>query len=335
MKRNVKQTALNVMLKAGVFAPFRVAHQTQALILCYHRFSQQEEIRKTPAQLLAENIKYLKKHYTIVALSEIARRIQAGKSLRGLAAITIDDGYSDAYEVAFPTLRQYQVPATLFVMTDFLSRKAWLWTDKLRYVALTTNANELLTTINGHTKRTPLNGRYSRITASDQVNEKLKALPDAVKEQELERIAQQHGVTLPTLPPGEFGAITWEQARELDAYGIEIESHTVTHPILTQVDSKRLGFEMSESRRELTNQLGRDVRLFCYPDGAYDARVRVAAAQAGYTCAVTTQHGLTDKNSDLLTLRRVHGEADHAHFVQATSGFEAFKLRWIKRTGRG
>lgn len=331
----MKQTVLKVMLKTGVFVPFRQAHRAQALILCYHRFSQQEEIRKTPAQLLAENIKYLKKHYTIVPLSEIAKRLQTGTSLRGLAAITIDDGYLDAYEVAFPILRQYQVPATLFVMTDFLSRKAWLWTDKLRYIALSTTAKELLTTINGHTKSAPLNGRYSRIAASDQVNEKLKALPDAVKEQELEQIAQQHGVSLPSLPPDEFSAITWEQARELDAYGIEIESHTVTHPILTQVDSKRLSFEMSESRRQLTAELGRDVRLFCYPDGAYDARVRVAAAQAGYTCAVTTQHGLTPENSDLLTLRRVHGEADHAHFVQATSGFEAFKLKWIKRAGQG
>ena len=331
----MKQAALNLMLKTGVFTPFRLAHRSHALILCYHRFSQQKESRTTPAQLLAENIRYLKSHYTLVPLSEIATRLKAGQSLRGLAAITIDDGYADAYNVAFPILRQYQAPATLFVMTDFLSRKAWLWTDKLRYIALATPARELLTTLNGSTQRAPLNGRYSRFAASDQVNEKLKVLPDAVKEQELERIAQQHGVTLPTLPPDEFSAITWEQARELDACGVEIESHTVTHPILTQVDSQRLRFEMSESRRQLAAELGRDVRLFCYPDGACDARVREAAAQAGYTCAVTTQHGLNNADSDLLTLRRVHGEADHAHFVQATSGFEAFKLKWIKRTGQG
>lgn len=331
----MKQAVLNLMLKTGVFTPFRLAHRSQALILCYHRFSQQEENRKTPAPLLTENIQYLKKHYVIVPLSEIATRLQAGKSLRGLAAITIDDGYADAYDVAFPILRQYQVPATLFVMTDFLSRKAWLWTDKLRYIAFETSASEFLTTIQGSTQRAPLNGRSSRFAASDQVNETLKGLPDEVKEQELERIAKQHGVTLPPLPPDEFSAITWEQARELDANGVEIESHTVTHPILTQVDSQRLRFEMSESRRLLAAELGRDVRLFCYPDGACDARVREAAAQAGYTCAVTTRHGLNDENSDLLTLRRVHGEADHAHFVQATSGFEAFKLRWIKQTGQG
>ena len=331
----MKQALLNLMLRTGVFTPFRLAHRSQALILCYHRFSQQAEIRKTPASLLAENVDYLQQHYTLVPLSEIATRLGGGKSLRGLAAITIDDGYADAYNIAFPILQQYRAPATLFVMTDFLSRKAWLWTDKLRYIALETSARELLVTLNGRPHRAQLNGRYSRFVAADQVNEKLKVLPDEVKDQAIEQIAEQHGVTLPPLPPEEFSAITWEQARALDASGVEIESHTVTHPILTQVDTQRLGFEMSESRRQLAAQLGRDVRLFCYPDGAYDARVRAAAAQSGYTCAVTTRHGLNDAESDLLTLRRVHGEADHAHFVQATSGFEAFKLKWIKRTGEG
>jgi peptidoglycan/xylan/chitin deacetylase (PgdA/CDA1 family) len=331
----MKQAILKLMLRTGVFTPFRWAHRAQALILCYHRFSQQEDSRKTPAQLLAENVHYLRKHYTLISLSELAARLKAGKSLRGLAAITIDDGYWDAYEIAFPILRQYQAPATLFVMTDFLSRKAWLWTDKLRYIALETSASELLTTFQGRTRSASLNGTSSRFAASDQVNEKLKMLPDAVKDREINRIAQQHAVALPPLPPPEYRAITWEQAREMDANGVAIESHTVTHPILTQVDSQRLRFELSESRRQLAAELGRDVRLFCYPDGAYDARVRAAAAAAGYTCAVTTRHGLTRAESDLLTLRRVHGEADHAHFVQATSGFEAFKLRWIKRQRLG
>jgi peptidoglycan/xylan/chitin deacetylase (PgdA/CDA1 family) len=328
----MKQAVLNLMLKTGGFAPFRWAHRSQALILCYHRFSSQPENRKTSAPLFAENLHYLKAHYTIVSLAELATRLQRGKSVRGLAAITIDDGYADAYEVAFPLLRQYQAPATLFVTTDFLSRKAWLWTDKLRYIALHTAANELRCTLKGQTRGLPLNGPYSRLAAADQANGQLKAWPNEVKDREIERLAAQHGVTLPPLPPDEYRAITWAQAREMDAQGVAIESHTVTHPILTQIDGQQLRFEMREARRQLAAELGRDVQLFCYPDGAYNVRVREAAAEAGYACAVTTRQGLNAANSDLLTLRRVHGESDHAHFVQATSGFEAFKLKWLRRT---
>src|SRR2546430_6359158 len=37
----------------------------------------------------------------------------------------------------------------------------------------------------------------------------------------------------------EFSPVTWEQAREMDSNGIEIGSHTVTHPILTQTSRQR------------------------------------------------------------------------------------------------
>ena len=329
----MKQTVLQLMLKTGAFTPFRLARRTQGLILCYHRFSLQEESRKTSAQLFAENVNYLKKHYTVIPLAQLATRRKEGKSLRGLAAITIDDGYCDAYDIAFPILRHYQAPATLFVCTAFLSRQAWLWTDKLRYITSATPAHELTVTLNGQAQHTKLPGRLARLAAADQINEKLKALPDEVKEQAIERIAQQHGVFLPALPPDEYRAITWDQARELDAHGVAIESHTMTHPILTQVPSQRLHHELRGARQQLAAELGRDGQLFCYPNGAYDAGVQAAVAQAGYECAVTTRHGFVTPHSDLLTLRRVQGEADQAHFVQATSGFEELKLRWVNRQG--
>ncbi len=269
----MKQTVLHlmlIMLKSGAFMPFRLACRSQGLILCYHRFSRQEERRKTSAPLLTENINYLKKHCTVIPLAQLATRLKEGKSLRGLAAITIDDGYADAYDIAFPVLRHHCVPATLFVTTDFLSRKAWLWTDKLRHITSTTTARELVVTLNGSAQHKQL--REARLVAAEQVNEKLKALPDQVKEQALERIAQQHGVTLPTLSPEEYRAITWEQARELDAHGVAIESHTVTHPILTKVQSQPLHRELREAQRQRAAQLGRDGQ--CYPDGAYDVRAR-------------------------------------------------------------
>lgn len=327
----MKQTVLHLMWKAGAFAPFRLARRAQGLILCYHRFSRAAEPGKTSALLLAENVRYLKKHYTLIPLAELATRLQEGKSLRGLAVLTIDDGYCDAYDIAFPVLRHHNVPATLFVCTAFLSRQSWLWTDKLRYLACATAARSLTVTLNGQTQPIRLTEQQGRLAAAAQVNEKLKAIPEEEKERAIERLAQEHDVALPALPPEEYRAITWEQARELDAHGVAIESHTVTHPMLTQVPHQRLPQELQGARQKLAAELGREAQLFCYPDGAYNAQVRAAVAEAGYRCAVTMQHGFATAHSDLLTLPRVHGETDQAHFVQATSGFEAFKLRWIRQ----
>ena len=163
----MKQTVLHLMLRAGAFMPFRLARRSQGLILCYHRFSRQADARKTSAPLLAENVSYLKKHYTVIPLAQLMTRLKEGKSLRGLAAITIDDGYADAYDIAFPVLRHHCVPATLFVITDFLARKAWLWTDKLRYITGATTVCELVVSLGGPPQRKRLNGREARLVAAD------------------------------------------------------------------------------------------------------------------------------------------------------------------------
>ena len=133
------------------------------------------------------------------------------------------------------------------------------------------------------------------------------------------------------MPPAEFGPVTWEQAREMDAAGLEIGSHTVSHPILTTTDDGELWRELLESRARLGAELGRSVELFCYPNGSYDERVRRETERAGYTCAVTTRPGLNERCADPFTLRRVPAEADLPHFVQSTSGFEELKNRLRRR----
>jgi peptidoglycan/xylan/chitin deacetylase (PgdA/CDA1 family) len=77
----------------------------------------------------------------------------------------------------------------------------------------------------------------------------------------------------------------------------------------------------------LQAELRRTIPLFCYPNGNNNGRVREAVARAGYVCAVSTEHGLNDAGANIFALKRVHTEADLAHFAQNTSGFEDYKNR--------
>jgi peptidoglycan/xylan/chitin deacetylase (PgdA/CDA1 family) len=302
----MKQALLRVMRASGLFATFRRANQRKILVVTYHRFSEQPKGGFTHASAFAEQLEYLRAHYTIVPLSAIGRHLIEGEPLPNApAAITIDDGYRDAYEVAFPILRRHRAPATLFAATDFIDRKGWLWTDKLRYVEA--------------------RKRSSSALDARRANEELKRLPNAEKDKHIAAIAHEAGVTMPALPPADCGAITWDQAREMATAGIDIGSHTVTHPILTHVDLVQLGYELQQSRSRLEDELDREVALFCYPNGDYNARVRGAVERAGYRVAVTTEGGLNDGASDPLALRRIHTEGDITRFVQSTSGFEHFK----------
>jgi peptidoglycan/xylan/chitin deacetylase (PgdA/CDA1 family) len=331
----MKRAVLNLMRATGGFAMFRSLNRHRALILTYHRFSERDDEASTPAAALDEQLAYLTEHYRIVPLSELVEHLTGkGAMPPGLAAITIDDGYRDAYQIAYPLLRRYRAPATVFVVTEFVEGRIWLWTDKMRYLTSRADAQELVTAINGESFRLRLGDDRSRLVAAERINSALKQLDDYAKNEAINLIAAALGVKMPETPTDEFTAIDWQQAREMDAHGVEIGSHTVTHPILTKIDEQRLHSELKESRVQLESKMKRRIEHFCYPNGNFDQRVRGEVAKSGYSSAVTTVSGLSQTGDDLLSLRRIHTESDLTHFMQSTSGFEEVKDRLRQVVGK-
>jgi len=248
----MKQALVTAMHKVGAFTPFRIVNRGKTPILMYHRFSESEGGISTSARCFGEQIDYLTDHYELVPLSALAGYLNNGNRVpRGLAVITIDDGYRDCYDVAFPILRQRNVPATLFVVTGFVDQATWLWTDKVRYLTARATEPVLEARIGDQGLRIKLDGRVSRLKVAGNVNSELKLIDDEAKDAAILEMAASLGVPLPDAPPEEFCPLTWEQTREMDSNGIEIGSHTVTHPILTQTRGPRLRYELNESRSRL------------------------------------------------------------------------------------
>jgi peptidoglycan/xylan/chitin deacetylase (PgdA/CDA1 family) len=324
----MKQTVLRLMHESGAFTAFRLANRHRALILTYHRFSENGRDGSTSAQTLAEQVEYLASHYRLVSLATLVDHLEGpGPLPPGLAAITIDDGYRDAYEVALPVLRRYDAPATLFAITQFVDGRIWPWWDKIQYAMLHTRAVRFEGAISHQPFYFEFTDRASRISAAERLKAHLKTVTEERKQENIATIAELLDVELPEQAPQAYAGITWQQAREMEAAGVEIASHTLTHPILTQITESQLACELRESKTKLEAELRRPVDLFCYPNGDGDARIRLAAKRAGYRAAVTIEEGFNDKPCDLLALRRVHSETDFAHFVQSTSGFEQMKNR--------
>ena len=95
--------------------------------------------------------------------------------------------------------------------------------------------------------------------------------------------------------------------------GVDIQSHSLTHPFLTKrrhrslTDAKYgewLQRELAQSRRILEKETGRKVQFLAYPYGDYDDRVAVASAKAGYKAALTCDFGRVRKGSDPLRMKR-------------------------------
>lgn len=325
----MKKQLLKTIFNFGGFTPFHWANRNKLLILTYHRFSCGQDASKVSAADFESHLQYLSLHNTVLPLAEAVECLKNGTALPPNATvITIDDGYSDAYEIAFPKLKKYGFPATVYAITDFVDQKIWLWTDLMRYVMAKTIESEVsLDFRSGDCVQASLIDSAKRLETANRINERLKKMPNEQKDVKIAEIARQLNVKVPTVPPRAFAAMTWDQAREMDVDGVNIESHTVTHPILTNIVQAELDFELRSAKTRLEKELGRTVNHFCYPNGSLNDAVGEAAENAGYFSAVTTAYGFNNGFQNQFLLNRIDAQSAIESFAQSASGFEAVKQR--------
>lgn len=85
-----------------------------------------------------------------------------------------------------------------------------------------------------------------------------------------------------------FPLMTTGQMRALRGMGMEIGSHTLTHPIMTKITEKDALQELRQSKQVLEDILGERIDSFCYPSGKFNTRTRRLVSAAGYQLARTT-----------------------------------------------
>ena len=316
------------MFKTGAFAPFHLLNRSKVLILTYHRFSREAHPQTISAAEFSAHLEYLEKHNRVLPLAEVVENLQNGKALPpNTAVITIDDGYSDAYEIAFPILKKRNMPATVYGVTDFIDGKCWLWTDLMRFVLTRTKAEKIDVEFENERIEGVLKGNEQKSEIAGRINSFLKKMPNDEKTKKIAEIAVSLGVEIPGTPTEEYSAINWQNAQEMDAANVRIESHTVRHPILTNIAADELEFELKTSKSRLEEMLGRKAENFCYPNGTFNETVKTAVKNAGYRSAVSTRYGFNDGQENFYSLRRIDAPAGIANFAQSVSGFEAFRLR--------
>ena len=97
--------------------------------------------------------------------------------------------------------------------------------------------------------------------------------------------------------------LTLDQMREMQKYGVDFGSHTLTHPWLPNLSDDQLHREIKDSKHRLQDLLGQEIKSFSYPWGGVDMRVRSAVAGAGYQAAFTISPGLNWWNDPLCQRR--------------------------------
>ncbi len=96
----------------------------------------------------------------------------------------------------------------------------------------------------------------------------------------------------------------WSEAAALVAQGMEIGSHSRTHPFLTGLSEGEMESEIRGSKQTIEDHLGQPVRFFSYPHGLHDARCHRLAVTAGYVGACSSQSGGNGPGTDPYRLHR-------------------------------
>ncbi len=121
------------------------------------------------------------------------------------------------------------------------------------------------------------------------------------------------------------------ELRSLTALGIEVGNHTHNHPDLTRLPPAEIRRELIECSERVEQLTGRRPRHFCYPNGAYDRRVRDAVAAAGMEAACTGRVGFNRPGQDRYLLRRLtveRGDGPRELRARLAGGYNFLALRY-------
>src|ERR1051325_2330810 len=123
----VKHVAKALIHQGGAIQGYRIFNRNAVRILMYHRFPDD-------LKLLPEQCQHLLRHYQPISLRKLVDTVIDGSPLPTHAVvITVDDGYRDFYLHAYPVFREFGIPSTIFLVTDFVDQKCWLWWDRIAW----------------------------------------------------------------------------------------------------------------------------------------------------------------------------------------------------------
>jgi len=238
-------------------------------------------------RMFERHLDWVGRRFRFASLDEIGSRLASGRGFETpVAGVTFDDGYRDLYEHAFPLLERKGIPATVFVVTDWIGTQTPLAHDWL-YLLLCRMWPRARDVVAG------LASSAAQRRAATALSDPFSALRFVITTRTKAGMAAvvaalETNATIDERSCDGLQPLSWEMLTRMRRAGVTVGSHTKTHTVLTKETVARTLEETAGSRRVLEQRLGAPIDHFAYPDGAFNGRAVDAVASAGYRFAYTT-----------------------------------------------
>lgn len=332
MKSTIK--AISTGILATMLHPrvLKLFYRGPLTILMYHGVIDSPMIMPDPCMIdinaFRSQMRYLKRHFEVVSLTRAVELMEHDAITEPTAVITFDDGYQNNYDLAYPVLREGQLPATIFLSTLFTDTDISIWTGVLQNAFTLTPKMHL----EWRGQRFDLSTLEEKKKSLSTVRSSLKDGPHQSLMDEVENIVTELSEGDPISLDAEspyrmLNSASIEKLAKSDL--IELGGHTHSHCILSRLPSSTQEVEIRKSLELVESFTGQPCRLFAYPNGKkcdYDEESLSILRENGVKAALTTESGCYAPGTPMLELMRIG--------VDAEASMSSFKLSLFDIQGR-
>ena len=314
MLKRFKQATLQSLKSAGVSTLVQNSRwrRQRLLILAYHGVSTGDEhlwngSMYLPVEMFRARLETIARSgCAVLPLDEAVTRLYANDLPDRSVAITFDDGNSDFKQNAFPLLREFGFPATLYLTTFYSQYNKPIFGIFCEYLLWKGRGRTLdLKTITGRDSKIELNSKAAEDAAFREIDAFVKAQKSSAEEKTAlaEMLAGQLKLDYDALIEKRImQLLTPEEVTRLAADGVDIQLHTHRHR--TPLDRDLFLREIEDNRRSIQAMTASSPSHFCYPSGVYDHTFLPWLREAGIVSATTCETGFASQSSNQLLLPR-------------------------------
>ncbi|MFA5804206.1 MAG: polysaccharide deacetylase family protein [Melioribacteraceae bacterium] len=296
------------IIRKETYKLFKNSKKSPIVILLYHRVTTLandfNSLAVSPDNFYKQ-MKFIKMNLNVASLSDNFSNFSVPTVM-----ITFDDGYADNYYEALPILREFDIPATIFINTNPVLNKTEFWWDELEDIIL-----------DGYQDKYPneyiLRSFFSRKVYSTHSYEDRKHLFMELQNFLKQISFKKRNALIEDLLKwtkikkqlrSEYRSLTVDELAKFAQNDIiTIGAHSVSHCALSSLSNIEQKKEILESKRDLERIIKKPVTLFSYPFGnlrSYNLKTIKYLREAGFIKAVSNFPGACGTFTDPYQLPR-------------------------------